>query len=277
MAPRDATAPANRRGFAFLNGADSSKIKTDGERVFPYPPRISCSLTENQRMAPFDDLDLRTQAAVELNEQVGRMDGARVVDSLAEGLRSLRGLLCLRLREDVEQNFGLDSLNLPSSAMEAERRLEREIDWYQAAVAALHACERGYVQADPAWCAAWVARMGRPDFHHSPEGRERLAQYLDLSRQEQRLHFANLLLKVTPEAGRAPLVLFRLYPAAIRAVTSTAFGDEQGAADVRTQQRAILPSIDDCHQCHAAVLDNGEVCPTCSNPLWTYNYLTTAD
>ncbi len=228
-------------------------------------------------MAPLDDLDLHIQAAQEWNERNGGADGARIANSLAKGLSTLRDLLCLRLREDVEQKFGLDSTNLPLSALEAEQQLEREIDLYQAAVAGLHACDRGYVSADPAWCATWIARLRRPNFQQEPGGEERLSQYLGMSRQEQRLYFADLLLKVTPQAKRAPLVLFRLFPAAIRVVTSKAFGDDQGAADVRTQQRAILPAIDDCAQCHAAVLDNGEVCPTCSNPLWNYDYLTTAD
>jgi hypothetical protein len=118
--------------------------------------------------------------------------------------------------------------------------------------------------------------MQRGDFTRSPECRERLARYLTLTRQEQRLLFSDVLVKILPEAARAPLVLFRLFPASIRAATSTAFADERTAGEVRTQQRAILPSIEDCPQCRATVLKNGEVCPTCSNPLWTYNYLTTA-
>jgi hypothetical protein len=227
-------------------------------------------------MASFDEIELRTNATNAFNEREHRTDGARLVDSLADGLRTLRGLLCLRLREDVERNFGLDSMQVPASALETERRMEREIDVYQSAVAALHARDHGYMRSDAPWCAEWVLRLRRGDFSRSPECRERLARYLSLSRQEQRLLFSDVLTKIVPEATRAPLVLFRLFPASIRAATSTAFGDEQGASEVRVQQRAILPSIEDCPRCRAAVLGNGEVCPTCSNPLWTYDYLTTA-
>lgn len=228
-------------------------------------------------MAFSNDVELRTRAAVALNEREQRQDGARVVDSLADGLHALRGLLCLRLREDVERNFGLDSMNVPASAIETERRLEREIDIYQAAVASLHAADRGYLRTDLNWCAEWLMRLRRGEQVHSPELRDRLATYLSRTRQEQRLLFTDALVKILPEASHAPLVLFRLFPASIRATTSTAFGDAAAAHDVRTQQRAILPAIDDCHDCQGAVLPNGQVCPGCSNPLWKYEYLTTAD
>jgi hypothetical protein len=227
-------------------------------------------------MAPLDDTELRTQAANAFNEREHRHDGATVVDSLAGGLRAVRGLLCIRLREDVERNFGLDSMLLPASAMETERRMEREIEVYQAAVAAIHVCDHAYLRADAAWTADWLLRMQRGDFSRSPECRDRLARYLSLTRQEQRLLFSDVLVKIVPEAARAPLVLFRLFPSSVRAATSIAFGDDRTAGEIRTQQRAILPSIEDCPQCRGAVLDNGKICPTCSNPLWTYDYLTTS-
>jgi hypothetical protein len=225
-------------------------------------------------MASFDQIELRTQAATAFNEREQRTDGAPIVDRLDDGLRILRDLLCLRLREDVERNFGLDSMLLPTSALETERRMEREIDVYQAAVAAVHATRHGYVGADAAWCAGWLLRMRRGDFSRSPECRERLSRYLALSRQEQRLLFSDVLVKLVPQAARAPLVLFRLFPSSIRVTTSTAFGDEAAATESRTHQRAILPSIEDCPQCRGAVLAGGEVCPQCNNPLWTYDYLT---
>jgi hypothetical protein len=250
------------------NAEFDDTIKTTHGISFPFNLRF---------MPPFDEIDLRTHAAAALNQREHRHDGARVVDSLAEGLRALRSLLCLRLREDVERNFGLDSMNLPASAVETERRLEREVDVYQAAVAALHARERGYLRGDIAWSAEWLVRLRRGDYAHTPECRGRIVEYLALSRQEQRLLFTNALIKILPETSRAPLVLFRLFPVSVRAGTSTAFGDAAAAEDLRTQQKAILPAIEDCPQCRAAVLDNGQVCPTCSNPLWTYDYLTTAD
>jgi hypothetical protein len=228
-------------------------------------------------MASSDSMNLRTQAAIELNQREPGRDGARVVDSLAQGLHTLRNLLCLRLREDVEHNFGLDSMSLPISPMEIERRLESEIDLFQAAVVALHARDHGYLHAEPPWCVEWVLRVLGSDLSARGDECDRAFQYLGMSRQEARLTFTNVLVKTLPEGGRAPLVLFRLFPGSVRIATSTAFADPRTAAELRLQQQGILPSIEDCPQCYAAVLDNGHTCPRCSNPLWSYDYLTTAD
>jgi hypothetical protein len=213
----------------------------------------------------------------EFNQRTRRSDGAAAAAGWSQGLTILRELMRTRLREDVEENFGLDSLQLPTSPVESERRLDREIALFQAAVASLHARDRKYVAADALWLAEWLIRIQEHEALDAPEGGERLSQYLGLSRQEQRSLFTNAITKILPAASRAPLVLFRLFPVGVRVVTATALGDERGAEELRGQQRAILPAIDDCPQCHAAVLPAGQVCPACSNPLWGYRYLTAAD
>ncbi|MBW3600247.1 MAG: hypothetical protein KY475_23630 [Planctomycetes bacterium] len=216
-------------------------------------------------------------AAEEFNQWAKRADGAQVTAAWLEGLSALRGLMCVRLREDVEENFGLDSLQLPTSPLETERRLELEIAIYQAAVSALFARERKQLTGDAAWLAEWLARLQDPTALSEPAGRDRLSHYLRVTRQEQRHLFSGAIGRIMPAANRAPLVLFRLFPAAVRIITATALGDARGAEELRTQQRNILPAIEDCAQCHAAVLPNGHVCTLCSNPLWGYRFLTAAD
>ena len=82
------------------------------------------------------------------------------------------------------------------------------------------------------------------------------------------------LLKELPRARHIRLVLFRLYPLAVRIVTDVAFGDHFRANELRNQQLALLPAIADCHECHGKTLDNGEKCRTCGNPVWLYEWLT---
>ncbi|MCC6124903.1 MAG: hypothetical protein IT426_08075 [Pirellulales bacterium] len=79
------------------------------------------------------------------------------------------------------------------------------------------------------------------------------------------------------EAASAPLVVFRLFPLAVQIVTARAFGDRKTADELRSRQADILPSINDCRHCRGRVLDVGEPCPKCGNPLWTYEWLIAAD
>ena len=57
-----------------------------------------------------------------------------------------------------------------------------------------------------------------------------------------------------------------------------ALGGESGSLDLarslRKQQTSLLPAILDCHRCRGRLLDCGESCPECGNPLWKYNWLT---
>ena len=36
----------------------------------------------------------------------------------------------------------------------------------------------------------------------------------------------------------------------------------------------LLSIIRDCAECHGSVLENGEQCRNCGNPLWKYDWLT---
>ncbi len=83
--------------------------------------------------------------------------------------------------------------------------------------------------------------------------------------------------RVVSESRRAPLVLFRLMPLAVEIVTTLAFGDSPKAAQLRNRQTVLLPAILDCHHCRGKLLDNGEQCPECGNPLWQFDWLSSVD
>jgi hypothetical protein len=68
-------------------------------------------------------------------------------------------------------------------------------------------------------------------------------------------------------------VLYRLFPLAAGIVTATAFVDAGAAAELRESQTSWLPSIADCGECRGRVLENGEQCAVCNNPLWNYEWL----
>jgi hypothetical protein len=71
--------------------------------------------------------------------------------------------------------------------------------------------------------------------------------------------------------------LFRLLPLAAQIATTLAFGDQPRALELRSRQVFHLPSIEDCQQCHGGLLDNGDRCRACGNPVWDYEWLTAAD
>ena len=66
-------------------------------------------------------------------------------------------------------------------------------------------------------------------------------------------------------------------PLAVEIVTSLAFGDSPQATQLRARQAALLPVIVDCHHCRGKLLDNGEQCPECGNPLWQFDWLSSVD
>ena len=89
--------------------------------------------------------------------------------------------------------------------------------------------------------------------------------------------FSNILAAALPEALRAPLILLKLMPLAVQVATAQAFGKSADATQWRREQSNILPAIADCHQCHGELLESGEQCETCGNPIWTFEWLTMAD
>jgi hypothetical protein len=216
------------------------------------------------------------EAAAEFDRHEGRQDGRRVAGNLSSGLSQLRNTLYHRIHDDVEQVFGMDSMIMPISASKTEAAAKAEIEVYGLAIAIAEARARGYVR-DGQWFAEWLGRLRIGDQFSAPSVTKRLQQYLAQLPEDRRLAFSDVLARAIPEAGQAPLILYRLLPLSIAIATALAFDDRFRAAELRNEQIRLLPSIGDCHDCHGRPLESGEACSTCGNPLWKYQWLNAAD
>lgn len=221
----------------------------------------------------------RADAAAEFDDHEQGETGVRVANSLSFGFSALRTALFTRIHDDVVRYYGNDSMLSPVSLkglqkMEANSKVEIEI--YQVAVSCEEIRDRGYVR-DHAWYREWLSRLRLGELAQHEPVRQRLAHYLEEERSERRLDFVGVLVRSAPEASKAPLILYRLFPLAVRLATDLAFGDHLAAADARNKQIAILPHIVDCRECHGRPLDNGEQCPLCGNPVWKFEWLRAVD
>jgi hypothetical protein len=215
-------------------------------------------------------------AAEEFDRHEHRADGLGVLGSLSEGLTLIRDAVFARVHADVERRIGTDSMLFPLSEEKAERSAKREIEIYQVVVAADAALARGYV-SDGDWFREWLSAIRLGDADTNGRSALRISYYVSQSANDRRLAFGNILATILPEASRAPLVLLRLLPGAVQIATALAFQNSPDAQQFRHEQKEILPSIADCHRCRGKVFDNGEQCPMCGNPLWTYDWLNQAD
>lgn len=218
----------------------------------------------------------QSQSVEEFNQHERRSDGLRVASSLAAGLSVLRDSLFVRMHEDVERVIGRDSMLIPVSELKAQKLTKREIEIYQVVESAAAAREFGYA-ASLDWYSGWLCRLRQADTQTDPTACTRLPEYLGEPAEKRRARFESVLSKVLPESTRAPLVVFLLYPLCVQIVTAQAFADHARAARLRQSQVAILPVILDCRSCHGKVLENGEQCAGCGNPLWKFSWLTAAD
>ena len=166
---------------------------------------------------------------------------------------------------------------MPVSEQKAEVTTLTEIELFQIAESAAAARDCGYAGEAHEWYLGWLVRLRLGHAPAEPRIDARLADYLAKTPEGRRLAFSTVLARVLPESRQAPLVLFQLYPLAVQIATAVAFGDSRAASAARSQQLAILPSIGDCRPCHGKVLDSGEQCPGCGNPLWKPEWLTAVD
>jgi hypothetical protein len=127
------------------------------------------------------------------------------------------------------------------------------------------------------WYVPWLVKLCLGESPPSDAQRERIDDYLAKTADARRLAMTDVLASVLPESARAPLVLFLLFPLAVEIVTVVAFGDTGGAEKLRAAQIGHLPKISRCRQCHGRVLDNGETCRQCANPLWKIEWLTSVE
>jgi hypothetical protein len=218
----------------------------------------------------------REEAARLLNERESRQDGVRVANSLSDGLSTLRNLLFTRIHQDVELKIGVDSMLLPVSPLKSEQAAKLEIELFEIAESASRAQARGYVK-DRDWYLPWLSRLRLGADAEDSRVALRLKRYLEKDDDARRLSFSGHLEHAYPEARRAPLVLYRLFPLSVGIATALAFGAPLDANELRNQQMFWLPSIQDCHECHGSPLENGEKCRVCGNPVWTHRWLTVAD
>jgi hypothetical protein len=225
-------------------------------------------------MNPEARLQRRVEAAVRFNEHLKRGDGEQIAGTLADGLCVLADLFLTRVHVDVQRNFGMDSMLMPTSIVKSEERAKTEIELFQLCESAYQVRQCQYVAADEAWLIKWLAELRLGEQASASSVTQRLAQYSARSHEDRRRVFSTVLERTLPEASRAPLVLYRLFPLAICIVTSLAFGDHARAAELRKQQQSVLPGINDCSQCRGSLLDNGERCVQCGNPVWKYDWLT---
>ncbi len=219
-------------------------------------------------------LTRRSTAAEEFDHHEQRSDGLQVIESLCGGLTLIRDAVYARIHADVQRRLGSDSMIFPLSEEKSERTTKLEIEIYQIVVAAGTAQARGYV-ADGNWFRDWLAQLRMGNVDSNSRAARRISYYVSKPANDQRLAFGNVLATALPEASRSPLVLLRLVPAAVQIATALAFGKSVDAQQWRREQIEILPSIPDCYRCHGKLLENGEQCTMCGNPLWTYEWLTT--
>jgi len=217
-----------------------------------------------------------SQAVEEFNRHEGRRDGDRVAASLTAGLSVLRDSLFSRMHEDVERVIGRDSMIIPVSEVKAQRAARTEIELYQITESGSAAREFSYV-GSLEWYVEWLCQLRLAEPLIDQTCCKRIREYLAETADNRRLRFESAVAKVLPEANRAPLVMFQLFPLCVQIATALAFADHNRASGLRRVQTGLLPAITDCRACHGKVLENGEQCPGCGNPLWKFAWLTTAD
>jgi hypothetical protein len=219
-------------------------------------------------------LQRREAAASQFNERLARADGQRVAGGLADGLGLLADIFLTRVLVDVQRNFGSDSMLMPTSIVKTEEKAKAEIELFQISESAAHAREYQYVSGHDEWFLTWLAELRLGEQATAAASGHRLAQYGARSAEDRRRVFSTVLERTLPAASRAPLVLYRLFPLGVSIVTALAFGDHDRAQDARKRQQSVLPGIGDCSACRGSVLDNGERCAQCGNPIWKYDWLT---
>ena len=122
------------------------------------------------------------------------------------------------------------------------------------------------------WFLDWLFRL-RLGEEHERLFKQRVKSYRSPTAEDRRLKFLAELQRAIPESVQTPLVLFRLFPRAVRIVAAIAFDDPLRAQELRLEQCRFLPAVRDCCECHGRVLDNEENCRVCGNPVWEFQWL----
>ncbi len=190
------------------------------------------------------------------------------------GLETLADLMLDRVAIEPGTMFGVDSMIMPSSFVERHAVATLEIELFQAAIASETAARHGYLRSDDSWFPRWLIAARLPERHTEPAVIARLTVYRAQPPDARRLTLETAFERALPQAAHAPLVLFQLFPLAVEIVTAIAFGAVADAEAARKRQREALPNLADCTACRGALLENGDDCRQCGNPLWKYDWLT---
>jgi len=217
------------------------------------------------------------RAVEEFNKHEHREDGDRVVGTLFYGLSLLSDSLYRRMHHDVEEMVGVDSMLMPVNKLKAAQTTSEEIDIYQTAESAAAADRLDYLSAGDDWYLEWLGRLRLGRLGADTKIIKRIAEYRSLDNDQRRLAFTDALARVLPESRMTPLVLFRLFPLAIQITTALSFRDNETAMELRRRQLSTLPIIGDCRKCGGRVMEIGEQCQMCGNPLWKYKWLISAE
>ena len=214
------------------------------------------------------------QVCVELREHCPELRAERFVGCLSNSLTRLGAALIKRSSEDVQEEFGKDSMVL-SSLREIERQTRRartEVDAFSCVLVNDEATQYRFLFNDDNWFLDWLLRLR---FGNQSERikQERVEDYQLVTPQEWRMKFVSFLHRSLPESTRAPLVLFRLFPLSVRIAAAMAFDDMERAQYLRDEQVRLLPAISYCHECHGRLMDCDDTCRCCGNPVWSITWL----
>lgn len=228
-------------------------------------------------LATEDRTRRRADAADSLAQQCGRNDASPVVLRLDDGLSLLRNTLYTRIHTDVERNFGEDSMLVPLAHDRSEQRTKGEIELFMITEVVNECSEASFLEVSPEWLRHWLMDLRLGDKQDRPLVAERLEHYQSQEDQRRHLAFSTILERTFPEARKAPLVLYKLFPLAVRVATALAFGDSLRAGELRNRQLSVLPGIAECRSCHGGLVDVDDPCRECGNPLWTIRWMTEVD
>ena len=225
---------------------------------------------------PGEDLDRRTAFIEEFQRHENRTDGQQVVTSLDSGLLVLRDLLYGRLHYDVEQIVGMDSMLIPLSEAKAQRATKAQIEIYQVVESAWSVQERQYVSSND-WYVDWLTRFRLGEMAAKEKIQNEIAAYRGMKPDGRRLAFTDVLMRVLPESRK-------------RRWSCSSWCPWQSKSPRRWPSETILrrrncgssrdrscPPSPTAPRATAPCWTTADFCDTCSNPMWTYKWLTVAD
>ena len=219
----------------------------------------------------------RADAAQALAVQSRRRDAAQIVARLDDGLGLLRNLLYTRVQKDVEHSFGVDSMIVPLSHARAEQETKSEIEAFLIAESLDEISQANILPAPMDWLRPWLLDLRLRGKLDRPHITQRAAMYAQQEARQRYLDFSDALERALAEARHAPIILYQLFPLAVRAAVALALGDHVRASAIRGQQTAMLPPISYCRGCRGRLLEVDDNCRECGNPVWTIRWLMQSD